>query len=400
MLTLDLLRYRVTGDTVRPIYLAIAGGKKYLAAAERIIDIYRSNSGRNLGELEEELDDTLGSAPDYKVYRGLAKMMEGYIETAPVIDIDAEGLRAKVFSLAAVNGPIVRTPDLVWTNTVSQRLAEIADEIGVSMDDIDRGLYCDLRERQVVRLLDSSITPVQLIERYNTALAQAMLYRATRMIVDVFDNYRTVFKYVKLARLMHSITPRDGGYRIEIDGPISLFSNVERYGIAMARLLPAVLKCARWRLAAKTNIGGAEKLFRLLPADGLTSHYRDEPEFDSSAEEAFYNKFKRNSKCKWLIEREGSVLDLKETVMIPDFKFTHQDGRVVHLEIVGFWTPEYLSKKLDKLSRVREANVLVAAPETLNCSNDQFPVPVIRFKSRLLIKDVLPALEAIGGMDG
>ena len=177
---------------------------------------------------------------------------------------------------------------------------------------------------------------------------------------------------------------------------MSLFSNVERYGIAMARLLPAVLKCKKWRLAAKTNIGGADKLFRLLPGDGLTSHYRDEPEFDSSAEEAFYNKFKRNSKSKWQIEREGSMLDLKETVMIPDFKFTHQDGRVAHLEIVGFWTPEYLSKKLDKLSRAREANILVAVPETLNCANDQFSGPVIRFKSRLLIKDVLPALEAIG----
>ena len=396
MLTLDLLRYKITGDTVSPVYLTVTGGRKYLDAADLIITIYKSCAGRTLGELEAQLADTLGSAPDYKVYRGLAKMMESYIETAPTTDLDAQQLRAKVFTLAAQDGPLARAPDLVWSRTVSDRLVEIAAEIGVPVEAIDRGLYSDLRENQVIGLLDSSITAVELIERYNTALAQAMLYRATRMIVDVFDSYRTVFKYVKLARLMHYITPRDGGYRIEIDGPMSLFSNVERYGIAMARLLPAVLKCKKWRLAAKTNVGGVEKLFRLMPGDGLKSHYRDEPEFDSSAEKAFYKRFVRNKKSKWRIEREGSILDLKDTVMIPDFKFTHEDGRVVHLEIVGFWTPEYLRKKIDKLSRAREANILVAAPETLNCANDQFSGPVIRFKTRLLIKDVLPALESIG----
>lgn len=83
--------------------------------------------------------------------------------------------------------------------------------------------------------------------------------------------------------------------------------------------------------------------------------------------------------------------------MIPDFVFTYADGRIVHLEIVGFWTPEYLDKKLDKLSRARDAAVVVAAPETLNCSPDRLPENVIRYKSRLLIKDVLPALDAAKG---
>jgi len=208
-----------------------------------------------------------------------------------------------------------------------------------------------------------------------------------------------VFKHIKLARLMHSIKPYDGGYRIEIDGPMSLFSNVERYGISMAKLLPAVLKCENWRLAAKVNVSEGEKLFRLSPSVGLKSHYRDEPQFDSSPEEAFYNKFLRNSKSKWHIEREGSIIDLKDTVMIPDFKFTHKkDGRVAHLEIVGFWTPEYLAKKLDKLARAKETNIVVAVPEVLNCSNDQFKGHVVRYKQRLLIKDVLPEIENAAGL--
>lgn len=392
MLTLDLLRFRVSGDTVTPIYLDPRG--KYLAVAERIVEAYASCVGRTAGQLDEMLDEMAGSAPDYKVYRGLAKMMGDYATIEPPCELDAEALRMEVFEAAARDRPLVRTPDLVFTKAASDKLRAIAADKGMSPAKLEQSLYADLKESRIIQAVDGSVTGADLTDRYNTALAQAMLYRATRMIIDVGDSYRTVFKYIKLARLMHSIRPRDKGYRIDIDGPLSLFSNVERYGIAMAKLLPAVLKCQDWRLAAKVNVGGSEKLFRLSPRTGLKSHYRDEPVFDSAPEEAFCTKFARNSRSKWRIEREGSILDLKETVLIPDFVFRHADGRVVHLEIVGFWTPDYLARKLDKLSRVRDAAVVVAVPESLNCSAEQFAGTVIRYKSRLLIKDVLPALDA------
>jgi len=395
VLTLDLLRFRVNGDAVTPIYLTTTGGRKYLDIADRLVMISGSCVGKTVGELDEQIENAFGGGIDYKVYRGLAKVMSDYMEAEPPSDVDAEELRRKVFALAAQSGPLVRKSDLLFPHAASDRAAEIAREIGIDPDKLGPALYADLKENQVIRRLDRSVTAVELIERYNTALAQAMLYRATRMIVDVQDSYRILFKYIKLSRLMHSIKPREQGYRIEIDGPMSLFSSVERYGIAMAKLLPAVLKCGDWRLAAKVNVGDGEKLFRLSPRQGLKSHYRDEPVFDSSAEEAFFTKFVRNKKSKWQIEREGSILDLKDTVMIPDFKFTHKkDGRVAHVEIVGFWTPEYLAKKLDKLSRVEEANVVVAVPDALNCSDEVFSGPVVHYKQRLMIKDVLPAIEA------
>jgi len=394
MLTLDMLRFRTSIDSVTPIYLSPTSGTRYVDMAQRLVDMHAACIGKTAGELGELVEDMLGTACDYKVYRGMAKLLGDYLTAAPPSELDAEELRKNVFALAAQGGPLVRKPDLLFARSVGDRVREIAAELGIPEAELIPALYADLKENQVIRGFDSSVTAVELIERYNTALAQAMLYRATRMIIDVNDHYRTVFKYIKLARLMHSIKPHGEGYRIEIDGPLSLFSNVERYGISMSKLLPAVLKCDDWRLAAKVNVGDGERLFRLSPRTGLKSHYRDEPEFDSSPEEAFYNKFSRNTKSKWTIEREGSILDLKDTVLIPDFKFTHADGRVAHLEIVGFWTPEYLAKKLDKLSRVSEANVVVAVPQTLNCANEEFSGPVVRYKQRLLIKDVLPVIEA------
>lgn len=396
MLTLELLRYRIDGDSITPIYLTTTGGKRYIGMAEQLIELAQAHVGRTVGEFETAIEEMLGTAPDYKVYRGLAKVLDEYLVISQPLEADAENLRQQVFERAASIGTLVRKSDLLFPKTAGDAAAEISREIGLTPEELLSLLYSDLRENRLIESFDSSVTATELIERYNTMLAQAMLYRATRMIIDIKDNYRMVFKYIKLARLMHSIKPHDGGYRIDIDGPISLFSNVERYGINMAKLLPAVIKCADWRLAAKVNIGGNEKLFRLSPRTGLKSHYRDEPVFDSAAEEAFYNKFVRNSKSKWAIEREGSILDLKDTVMIPDFKFTHkEDGRTAHLEIVGFWTPEYLAKKLDKLSRVKETNIVVAVPESLNCSKEAFAGPVVHYKQRLLIKDVMPAIEKV-----
>jgi predicted nuclease of restriction endonuclease-like RecB superfamily len=222
-----------------------------------------------------------------------------------------------------------------------------------------------------------------------------MLYRATRMAVDVFDNYRSVFTQIKLAGLMYSIKPLGAGYRVLIDGPLSLFHRNQRYGVGMSQVLPAVLKCRNWRLIARVNVGSGEKTFKLSPANNLKSHYRDQPEFDSEYERAFFERFTRSKKSKWTIEREAEVIDLKGTIMLPDFRFTHTDGRVAHLEIVGYWTAEYLERKIAKLHEANLPNMIVAAPRSLKCADEEFAGPVIRYKQRLLLKDVMPVLEAV-----
>jgi len=70
--------------------------------------------------------------------------------------------------------------------------------------------------------------------------------------------------------------------------------------------------------------------------------------------------------------------------MIPDFAFVHPDGRRAMMEIVGFWTPDYLRKKLNKLRRARLPNMVIAVSEKLNCSADDFvdiPGEVLFFKA-------------------
>ena len=78
------------------------------------------------------------------------------------------------------------------------------------------------------------------------------------------------------------------------------------------------------------------------------------------------------AKTQWQLERESEVVNLKETVMIPDFTFRHPDGRIALLEIMGYWRPEYLRRKLEKLRQAQRKDLLVAVSSNLNVSEDDF----------------------------
>jgi len=74
----------------------------------------------------------------------------------------------------------------------------------------------------------------------------------------------------------------------------------------------------------------------------------------------------------------------------------HPDGRRVILEIVGFWTPEYLSKKLAKIREADAANPVVAVSERLDCSADDFEGMddrVLWFKSGIHVCDLVELAE-------
>jgi hypothetical protein len=92
--------------------------------------------------------------------------------------------------------------------------------------------------------------------------------------------------------------------------------------------------------------------------------------FDSFIEEKFAIKFEHLAN-RWKIKREPDPLIVGNGVaFIPDFLF-EKYGRKVYLEIVGFWTKEYLEKKFQKVSEIllnSNVDLFVAVDEELSCS--------------------------------
>ena len=82
--------------------------------------------------------------------------------------------------------------------------------------------------------------------------------------------------------------------------------------------------------------------------------------------------------------------------MIPDFAIEHPDGRRAILEIVGFWTPEYLDAKLEKIRQVEAANFVIAVSEHLDCAKEEFGSAsdrVLWFKTGVHVYDVVDLAE-------
>ena len=402
MLTSNLLLVRRRGPYLEPRYVDTAA-IPIIALAEEIIEIFTYHQGKSRGELYNALDVRAAEATDYRVQRGLAKLLEDD-RCEFRIDSIAEPaeVRAQVFGLSRENHPIVREPDMLYPVTRNEILDQVALKYQTASENIAHSLYADLPANHVLDHFDAP-DPSWILNRYNVALAQAMFYRCTRMRLSVHRNlpvrYKQLFKFIKFYRLIHDIRgDRDAGYEIVLDGPVSLFRLSQKYGIQMSVFLPALLLCTRWKMEATIKLkDGREGDFVLDDNHNLISHYKDQTAYDSLLEETFAKRFEK-TKTEWQMERETVLVNLKDTVFIPDFIFSHPDGRTALLEIVGFWHPDYLRRKLEKLRRANRKDLVVAVSRDLNVEEEDFkdvPRHVFFFKNRIQPKDVIERLDQI-----
>ncbi|HEX8686877.1 MAG TPA: DUF790 family protein, partial [Pyrinomonadaceae bacterium] len=74
MLTSDLAMSWQRGDRVHPRYID-AEDEEYLSAAEDLVALFESYVGRPRAALEESLQEYVGTGTDYRILRGLIKLL-------------------------------------------------------------------------------------------------------------------------------------------------------------------------------------------------------------------------------------------------------------------------------------------------------------------------------------
>src|SRR5204863_234995 len=66
------------------------------------------------------------------------------------------------------------------------------------------------------------------------------------------QRYRQLLRLVKFHRLVCDVEPLAGeAYCLRLDGPLSLFSATQKYGLQLALFLPAILQCKDFELRAE-----------------------------------------------------------------------------------------------------------------------------------------------------
>ena len=389
MLKSEHLEYTQRGGRAFPKF---AKPEKALPWAEAILGVIKDHKGLSRGHLDEALLALEGDSPDYTLLRGLAHLALGEAEFETQAPTDPELLRKRVFGLAEQQGEY-------GGRASSVVLEQVAADYGLEAELLRSVLYGDLEEHQTLTKLPD-LSPQELLERYNLAQAQGLLYSATSLVIQAHRNtvgeYKKLFKYLKLYQLMFAVEgDLDSGYRITIDGPASLFQATRRYGIRMAALLPALLNISKWEFTAQLYLYGKNLEYSLDSSIALVTHYPKPPEFDSMLEATFAKRWEKLHSV-WRLEREVEVVDLKGTVFLPDFALRHPDGRTMHFEIVGFWQPEYLRRKLEKVQRANMNNLILAVSRRLSLGDDDvkdLPAKVLWFKGQIKPESVLETLE-------
>lgn len=373
----------------------------YLGYAERMLHVYRLGVGRTRRELHRAVENILAREEDCPARRiaAFAKLLDDASAYHQDTGGRAAKLRREVFQMAAASHPLVRRVDRLFDHAESDVKAQIAERLGRPWTEIETELFADVIDYHRLARFDGYPDGRALLARYNVAQVQVALYSAVSMTVWATDDFKTILRYAKLAGLLHTVRwSGPGRYVIRLDGPASVLRQTRRYGVAMARFLPALVACRGWRMhvVIRTRRSGWEAALDLSDQDGLTSHLPEPGEFDSRVEQTFAEKWGEEPRDGWRLERESEILHRGQKVFVPDFTFRHDDGRRVLMEIVGFWTPEYLRAKAETLQTFADVPILLAVAQPAQEAMPELPPGAIPYKTALKIKDVLDRLSRCG----
>jgi predicted nuclease of restriction endonuclease-like RecB superfamily len=396
VLTGKMLRVRYGRDNkILPCYLDVRS-PEWLEVAERLLELFRASKDRTRGELDEELRDVFSESTAYLVHQGLAKLLEDRCKFAVVSGHPPEQLREEVFRAATArrrgSGGEARAPF-----DRAAVLAEVAAGLGLPPHEVENGLFADLKSEQELTDFED-ITAERLLQRYNVGLAQAVLFRSTGVVVHVRgeppQRYRQLFRQVKFRRLICEVeNTGPGAFRLSLDGPLSLFSATQKYGLQLAQFLPAVVLCRDFDLRAELRWGPQRKpkTFALSSGDGLVAHAADAGTY-VPPEVAMFAELFRARAAGWSLAEETEVRPLGEGFWVPDFRLVEKaTGRAVLLEILGFWRRSHVERHLERLRQHAREPFLLAVSDQLHVEDAELeglPGAVYRFRQMPLADEV------------
>lgn len=391
MLPSQLLRARFRRSELIPLW--VKGNREELDLAKELSKAFvLGKKLREIREMLEEIEETyeiLGT--DYKLIRGLSLILErDSVFERPDTPVDPEKAREVVFRL--VNA---KYGGFITEELRDQVIEEAASELGITKEELEKSLWGDSDEFQVL-VEAPNYSPEELLRKYNLSLLQTSLFRALNLRIETRAagwEMKDFMRALKRLGLMYTAERLFKGILVEVSGPATVLKMTTRYGTSLAKLMPYLVALSDWRMEANIRRGrrilrlrldsSASQLFpRLMPR---------EPEYDSSLERRFASIAEAGG---WKTFREPEPLVAGRSIVIPDFLLVKGVARV-YVEVMGFWTPEYVERKLDKIAQLREP-ILVVARKDLLCSRvESLPKDIFYIDGKLDKVALLKKLDEI-----
>lgn len=407
MLTADLVRSRRRGDR---LHLQPLKGPER-ADALRFARHYLRVAQASVGETRERFDEACQalrvSGRRRRIAAGLRKLVEDRCEFEVPEGTEPRALRREVFGGAGAAWRALAADEIFDRAKV---LAAVAAARATSPEEVERGLYADLRTAHRLASF-TGLSAEQLVSAYELAQAQAVLLRAERVTVEVRcaspARLRYLFHKLKFLRLLFAVERIDDRrHRIVIDGPYSLFAAVTKYGLQLALLLPALRQTDHFRLSAQVQWGRDRRRLRFDLQGGAGDEAAPrgaEPTVELRPEVAdLLARFERR-RSRWRASAGAHVLALPGVgLCVPDLVFDDpRTGARVYFEALGYWSREAVWRRADLVSAGLREKILFAVSERLRVGEevlgDDLPAALYVYKGALSAAAVEAKLDQLAG---
>ncbi len=275
-------------------------------------------------------------------------------------------------------------------------LTAIAEQLGEKPDALLEALHSDVPSER--RMTPSSAPPDAnaLALEANLAMAQGLLRAAGSLEIDLGGGSRAVVRQILLKRLLCTVRPAAAGVRIEVSGPYALFRHTTLYGRALASIIPILRGADHFVVRTRLKIHGRQTTVRIASGDPIFPDSVNPRRFDSKLEERFARDLARAAK-DWDLVREPEPVAVDGTWVFPDFAIVDRcdPKRRWLLEIVGYWTPEYLESKLQRLRRAGREDLIVCLDDRFIGTKSTIPecCPIVPFHRRIDVEAVKRILD-------
>src|SRR6478609_2636237 len=375
MLPPELTRARKREGKLTLSPLSAAERARATQLGEALLQATRAAVGREREDVEASWAAVEVAAKERKLLMGLTHLIEARCEFSAPVGAEPELVRREVFGLAtrmrAALGPAEHLDR-------GQVLAQVASQLSLSVETLEAALYADLRSAQ--RLERCALgSAAGLVAEYELLQVQSVLLRAVRIDAEVraakADAYRELFRKLKFRQLLFRIHPLEqNGYRLEIDGPLSLFGATTKYGLELALSLPALLACGSLQLKAELRWGkrreplSFEQSYPPLEQEGVLDGVRtDVLELLESLQQ----------NGSWQASLSDKLLDLSTHaggVLVPDLELSRPrvgGGRdTLLVELLGFWSRDAVFRRIEAAEKGLKQRVLFVVSSRLRVSEE------------------------------
>ena len=377
MLTKELLCYLISKDKIYPRFIDPEENEN-LDIASELLTVFSQSIGNNRENLEENISHIFESFKgNFKVAKGLEKLLFDRTEFDSTPKEDLIKLREEVFNLSSrllsekvdIYASGLKNNHIQNLGFYQNKISEIIKE---SLDGLSHRLYADLPPYQKV-LQFRNISSFKLIHRYNCALVQGLLLRSERITISLTGSdtsrLRQILKYLRFNKLLAKIIysqKKDKLLVLEIDGPLSMFLNTQKYGFNLAKFFPAILLHSNWELMANIRIKKNKTHILKLNQDcGIKSHYKQFLAYVPDEIKLLSEKIKEKIP-NWKLNPSAEYLQLGgESICFPDFLLEHTSSKKVYLELFHKWHFKPLLKRLEQVEKIEGIILLIGIDKIL-----------------------------------